>query len=39
MKAAGLLTNKAIKKFVYYEVNQEALVQLGEQLVRYFKES
>lgn len=39
MKAAGILTNKAIKKYVYYEVNQEALAQLGQQLVGYFKES
>lgn len=38
MKAAGILTNKAIKKYVYYEVNQDALAQLGEQLVHYFKE-
>lgn len=37
MKAAGLLTNKAIKKFVYYEVNQETLALLGQQLVDYLK--
>ena len=37
MKAAGLLTNKAVKKFVYYEINQETIDKLGKDLTDYLK--
>lgn len=35
MKDEGLLTNKSIKKFVYYEINQEALTEIGNRLTDY----
>jgi len=37
MHDAGLVTNKAVKKYVYYEVNQEMLAELGSDLVNYLK--
>lgn len=37
MKAAGLVTNKAVKKFVYYEINQQALLRLGNDFINYLK--
>ncbi len=37
MKSAGLLTNKAVKKFVYYEINQETIDKLGKDLTDYLK--
>lgn len=37
LTSIGFLTNKAIKKYVYYELNQDMVVQLGDELVGYLK--
>ena len=37
MRTAGLVTNKAVKKFVYYEINQEIFEKLGPDLLEYMK--
>lgn len=37
MRSAGLVTNKAVKKFVYYEIDQRAMAELGEELLDYLK--
>lgn len=37
MRSAGLVTNKAVKKFVYYEIDQKAMAELGEELLDYLK--
>lgn len=37
LKSSGILKNKMIKKYVYYEINQEFLEQLNNKLIEFIK--
>lgn len=37
LKNAGILKNKTIKKYVYYEINQQVLENISDELIRFAK--